>query len=169
MEEVVKIRAKGVYIHSSDDRLDACKAKGKLRLKCTSAFINCLQNVFSQHDAKKGTYSIQSMNSNYQNIHSQSCWCFKPSDWFTISGNWHQTPYPVICDSKKKSMAIVNLHFTSFSELKKIHNTGRCITRKYKESCEICLKCFEGKKRLADLQSWSSFKKCIWQSKTSSV
>lgn len=47
MEEVVKIRAKGVYIHSSDDRLDACKAKGKLRLKCTSAFINCLQNVFS--------------------------------------------------------------------------------------------------------------------------
>lgn len=70
-------------------------------------------------------------------------------------------PTQWMCDSKKKSMAIVNLHFTSFSELKKIHNTGRCITRKYKESCEICLKCFEGKKRLADLQSWSSFKKCI--------
>ena len=29
MEEVDKIRAKGVYMHSSDDCSDACKARGK--------------------------------------------------------------------------------------------------------------------------------------------
>lgn len=55
-----------------------------------------------------------------------------------------------MCDFKKKSMVIVNLYFISFFELKKIYNIGRCIIRKYKESCEICLKCFEGKKRFVD-------------------